>query len=355
MTTPSHPIGAYALLRPLLFLLDPEEAHRLSFAALDALESLRQRLGARPALALSGHSLQKLGLHFPNRVGLAAGLDKEAAHLDGLARMGFGFLEVGTVTPLGQPGNPIPRMFRIPEADALINRLGFNNRGLEVFLRHVAESPWAQGRQAGEHAVLGLNIGKNAATPIEEASRDYLRCLEAVAPVADYVTVNISSPNTQNLRSLQSQASLATLVAQLSEARSRLADRLGRRVPILIKIAPDLTASEVPEVVDTLCEGGMDGVISSNTTLSREGVEFSHWAKEAGGLSGRPLADRAMATLKAVRASLPQDRLLVAVGGIDSAETAQARLDAGADLVQVYTGLIYRGPGLVREIVSRAA
>lgn len=346
------PIGAYALLRPLLFLLQPETAHHASFAALDALEALRQWLGAPPSPALAGAPLIKAGLHFPNRVGLAAGLDKEAAHLDGLARMGFGFLEVGTVTPVGQPGNPRPRMFRIPEAQALINRLGFNNRGLDVFLHHVAQSRWAQCRRPGAHALLGLNIGKNAATPIEDAARDYLLCLRAVAPVADYVTVNISSPNTQNLRSLQSQASLASLVAALAAARAELADELGRQVPILIKIAPDLDAAEVPAVIDTLCEAGMDGVISSNTTVSRQGVEFSAHAQEAGGLSGRPLGERAMNTLRAVRAALPQDRLLVAVGGIDSVAAAQARINAGADAVQIYTGLIYRGPGLVGEVVA---
>jgi dihydroorotate dehydrogenase len=297
--------------------------------------------------------VQLAGLTFPNRVGLAAGLDKNARCIDALAAMGFGFVEVGTVTPKGQPGNPKPRMFRIPQKNALINRLGFNNDGLDAFIANVQRSQVrAQGNLAqGKPLLLGLNIGKNAATPIERATDDYLACLEGVYPHADYVTVNISSPNTQNLRALQSDEALDALLSAIAERREQLAAVQGRRVPIFVKIAPDLDADQIAVIAATLQRHGMDGVIATNTTIARDAVQGLPHAGETGGLSGAPVLEASNAVIRQLRAALGPSFPIIGVGGILSAEDAVGKIRAGADVVQIYTGLIYEGPALV----SRAA
>jgi dihydroorotate dehydrogenase len=284
------------------------------------------------------------GLNFPNRVGMAAGLDKNARVIDALGAMGFGFVEVGTVTPLGQSGNPKPRMFRLPQAKALINRLGFNNEGLDSFIANVQQ---ARFRQNG--GLLGLNIGKNAATPIENATDDYLKCLDGVYPHADYVTVNISSPNTKNLRALQSDEALDGLLSAVAARREQLAQQHGRRVPVFVKIAPDLDTAQIDVIAATLQRHGMDGVVATNTTLSREAVKGLPHCDEAGGLSGAPVFEASNAVIRQLRARLGQGFPIVGVGGILSGADAVKKIEAGADVVQIYTGLIYKGPGLVQE------
>lgn len=333
----------YALTRPFLFGMDPEQAHDLTLAAI-------ARLQNTPAQCLWAQSAVKdpvtvAGLRFPNRVGLAAGLDKNGRCIDGLGAMGFGFIEVGTVTPLAQPGNPKPRMFRLPERQALINRLGFNNEGLDSFLAHVRRA--RSFRAAG--GVLGLNIGKNAVTPLERASDDYLLGLEGVYPHADYITVNISSPNTQNLRALQSDQALDGLLAALVARREALVARHARRVPMFLKIAPDLDEMQIGAIAATLQRHGLDGVIATNTTVSREAVLGLPHAQEAGGLSGAPVFEASNQVIRQLRADLGSGFPIIGVGGVNSAEAASAKQEAGADLVQIYTGLIYRGPELVRE------
>jgi dihydroorotate dehydrogenase len=292
--------------------------------------------------------IELAGLRFPNRVGLAAGLDKNARCIDAFAAMGFGFVEVGTVTPLGQPGNPKPRMFRLPQANALINRLGFNNEGLAAFVANVRQSAVRQPGQASP-IVLGLNIGKNAATPIERAADDYLAGLDGVYPHADYVTVNISSPNTQNLRALQSDAALDALLGALQARRAALADAHGRRVPLFLKIAPDLDDGQVGLIAATLQRHGIDGVIATNTTVAREAVAGLPHAQETGGLSGAPLLQASNRVIRALRAALGQGFPIIGVGGVCSGADACSKIEAGADLVQIYTGFIYGGPPLVRE------
>ncbi|MFP5465977.1 MAG: quinone-dependent dihydroorotate dehydrogenase [Gammaproteobacteria bacterium] len=344
----------YALTRPFLFGMDPEAAHELT---LDAIA----RFQHTPLTCLYGESMVKdpvtvAGVRFPNRVGLAAGLDKNARCIDGLAAMGFGFVEVGTVTPLGQPGNPKPRMFRLPAAHALINRLGFNNEGLDAFLANVKRSRLRQ-NPGSEGMRLGLNIGKNAATPIEQATDDYLTCLEGVYPHADYVTVNISSPNTRNLRSLQSDEALDALLGAVSERREQLAQRTGRRIPVFLKIAPDLDDSQIGVIATTLQRYGTDsqgdptnslGVIATNTTLSRDAVKGLAHAEEAGGLSGAPVLEASNRVIRAMRTALGPRFPVMGVGGVMSATDAVSKIEAGADLVQIYTGLIYQGPALVK-------
>ena len=283
------------------------------------------------------------GLRFPNRIGLAAGLDKNGRCIDGLGAMGFGFIEVGTVTPLAQPGNPKPRVFRLPGRLALINRLGFNNEGLSRFLVNVQRA--ASFRRSG--GVLGLNIGKNAATPIERAVDDYLLALSGVYPHADYVTVNISSPNTKDLRSLQGDAALDALLGALRRQRDELRAEHGRQVPIFLKIAPDLDPAQVGAIASTLKTHGIDGVIATNTTLSREAVQGLPHADEAGGLSGAPLFEASNRVIRQLRAELGGAFPIIGVGGVMSGADARAKREAGADLVQIYTGLIYRGPALV--------
>jgi len=339
----------YALARPFLFGLDPETAHDLTMASL-------ARTQGTPLSALYcgtrvSDPIQLAGLTFPNRVGMAAGLDKNARCIDGLAAMGFGFVEVGTVTPKTQPGNPKPRMFRLPEANALINRLGFNNDGLDAFLANVQKSS-VRKPGAKSALLLGLNIGKNAATPIENAVDDYLICLDGVYPHADYVTVNISSPNTKNLRALQSDEALDALLGQIAERRETLAGRHGKRVPIFVKIAPDLDDAQVEVIAATLKRHAMDGVVATNTTLSREAVKGLRHAEEAGGLSGAPVLAASNRVIGQLRAALGTGFPIIGVGGIMSGLDAVSKIKAGADVVQIYTGLIYQGPALVAEAAN---
>ena len=333
----------YALTRPFLFGLDPEAAHELT------LDSIA-RLQNTPLQCLWAHSrvsdpVTVAGLKFPNRIGLAAGLDKNGRCIDGLGAMGFGFIEVGTVTPKGQPGNPKPRMFRLPEANALINRLGFNNEGLDSFLANVKRA--TSFRRAG--GILGLNIGKNAVTPIENAVDDYLIGLTGVYPHADYVTVNISSPNTKNLRALQSDEALDALLSALQARKLQLAKEHGRTVPMFVKIAPDLDEAQVKVIAATLKNNGIDGVIATNTTIGRDAVKGLKHAEETGGLSGAPVFEASNTVIRQLRAELGSAYPIIGVGGVLSGANAKAKRQAGADLVQVYTGLIYRGPGLASE------
>ncbi|MEN9772562.1 MAG: hypothetical protein RJA58_1205 [Pseudomonadota bacterium] len=335
---------SYPLLRPMLFAMDAETAHELTLKSLETLKSTGLLPPSRP---LAGREVNLAGLRFPNPIGLAAGLDKNAAHLDALGSFGFGFMEVGTVTPRPQPGNPKPRMFRIPERQAVINRLGFNNLGLSTFIDHVQKSEWA-GQRRG---VLGLNIGKNADTPIAQADQDYLTCLDGVYPFADYITINISSPNTKNLRDLQNEAALEQLLSKLKSRQHALAQRHGRQVPLFLKIAPDLNDEQIRAITDVLKRHGFDGLIATNTTLSREAVAGLKAADEAGGLSGAPLLDASNQVIRKCREALGPQFPIIGVGGVLSGEDAQSKLAAGANLVQIYSGLIYRGPALVAEAV----
>ena len=285
-----------------------------------------------------------MGLEFPNPVGLAAGLDKDAAHIDALARLGFGFIEVGTVTPRPQPGNPRPRLFRIRAREALINRFGFNNVGIDAFVANVDRARW--------RGVLGINIGKNADTPAERAAEDYELCLVKAYSRASYITVNISSPNTQDLRKLQEKDPLDALLWRLAAARERLAERHGKRVPLVLKVSPDLDVSQVTAICEAVTRHGIDGVIATNTSVSREGVERLRHAGEAGGLSGAPILERSTRILSMFHALLHGKATLIGAGGIVSGGDAAQKFAAGASLVQLYTGLVYRGPRLVSECVS---
>lgn len=339
----------YSLARAFLFNMDPEEAHELTLNKLESLQhSPLMRLASQPRVS---DPVMLAGLQFPNRVGLAAGLDKNARCIDAWSALGFGFVEVGTVTPKGQPGNPKPRMFRLPEANALINRLGFNNEGLDAFLANVQRSKVRQKPKAGD-MLLGLNIGKNAATPIENATDDYLICLAGVYPHADYVTVNISSPNTKNLRALQSDEALDQLLAALTRKRAELADQHGQHKPMFLKIAPDLDEQQIAVIADTLVRHGMDGVIATNTTLSRTAVQGLEHADEAGGLSGAPVLEASNAVIRQLRARLGKDYPIIGVGGVMSGADAISKIEAGADVVQLYTGIIYHGPGLVTDVAQ---
>lgn len=335
---------AYSLARPALFALDAEAAHDLTLTQLQRAHrlGLTRCFGPTP---LAPRTL--LGLRLNNPVGLAAGLDKNGAYIDALASLGFGFLEVGTVTPRAQPGNPKPRMFRLPKARALINRLGFNNQGLATFVDNVQHSQYR--RRGG---ILGLNIGKNADTPLERAADDYVLGMTGVYPHADYITVNISSPNTQNLRSLQGGNELHALLETLCTTRERLADQHGRRVPLVVKIAPDLEPEQVDVIADTVVTLGVDGVIATNTTLARDAVAGLPHGQEAGGLSGAPVHQRSLAVIQRLRQRAGAGLAIIGVGGILSGADARAKLAAGADAVQLYTGLIYQGPRLVRDCVD---
>ncbi|TBR76255.1 MAG: quinone-dependent dihydroorotate dehydrogenase [Burkholderiaceae bacterium] len=336
----------YALARPFLFGLDPEAAHELT------LHTLERAQGTPLEWAYCNGRVDDpvtlAGLRFPNRVGLAAGLDKNARCIDALGAMGFGFAEVGTVTPRPQPGNPKPRMFRLPQANALINRLGFNNDGLDAFIANVQRSSLRAGGRPNS-MLLGLNIGKNAATPIERATDDYLACLDGVYTHADYVTVNISSPNTKNLRALQGDAALDSLLGALAARREALSQQHGKRVPLFVKIAPDLDEAQVAVIAGTLQRHGMDGVVATNTTLHREAVKGLKHATEAGGLSGAPVLEASNRVIGQLRAALGQGFPIIGVGGILSAPDALGKIRAGADVVQIYTGLIYKGPELIRQ------
>ena len=334
----------YSLSRAILFGMQPEAAHEFTMDMLAKGQNSPLACAWRQPRVDDPVTLA--GLQFPNRVGMAAGLDKNARVIDGLGAMGFGFVEVGTVTPLAQPGNPKPRMFRIPERDALINRLGFNNEGLDAFIANVKK---AQFRKQAHPLLLGLNIGKNAATPIEDATSDYLQCLDAVYPHADYVTVNISSPNTKNLRALQSDDALDALLSALVTRREQLAREHGKHKPVFLKIAPDLSEEQVTVIANSLKAHGMDGVIATNTTISREAVQGLQHAEEAGGLSGRPVFEASNAVIRQLRSALGSQFPIIGVGGILSGADAVEKIKAGADVVQIYTGLIYKGPNLVAE------
>ena len=337
---PAMSLLPYALARPFLFGLDPEHAHEITLGALARLQNTP--LQCTWAQRRVDDPVTVAGLTFPNRIGLAAGLDKNGRCIDGLAAMGFGFIEVGTVTPKGQSGNPKPRMFRLPEANALINRLGFNNDGLDAFIANVRR---ARFRKNG--GILGLNIGKNAATPIERAVDDYLLCLDGVYPHADYVTLNISSPNTKNLRALQGDDALDALLGAVQERKGLLGEQHGRGVPIFVKIAPDLDDRQVDAIAATLKRHRIDGVIATNTTIARDAVQTLRHGNEAGGLSGAPVFEASNRVIAQLRAALGTAYPIIGVGGVMSAADARAKVAAGADLVQIYTGFIYQGPALI--------
>jgi dihydroorotate dehydrogenase len=335
----------YRALRPLLFALNPERAHSLSLKSLDVLA----RLGIASLAATSAPRVpvRVMGLDFPNPVGLAAGLDKNGKHIDGLGALGFGFLEIGAVTPRPQPGNPPPRLFRLPEAEALINRLGFNNDGVDALTENIRRSRY--------RGILGINVGRNFDTPNERAADDYVACLRKVYPHATFVTANVSSPNTTDLRALQGQDNFDDLLAALATERDALAKRYGNRVPLAVKIAPDMNDAGIEMIADRVAARGIDAVIATNTTVSREGVGHLPVSRERGGLSGAPLKALATAVVAKLRRALPASVAVIGVGGIASAADAREKLDAGANLVQLYTALVYRGPRLVGEIVRGLA
>jgi dihydroorotate dehydrogenase len=334
----------YAALRSLLFAMQAETSHDV---ALSALRSFGRLPGA--IAPLPGRPRHLLGLHFANPVGLAAGLDKDARAVEGLARLGFGFVEVGTVTPRPQAGNPRPRLFRVPEAEALINRMGFNNEGLAAMVPRLADLR-RRGRLGA--TVLGVNVGKNKDTPLAEAADDYAACMSAVYEFADYLTLNLSSPNTPGLRTLQSEEALAPLLDRVKETQQRLAARHRRRVPVLVKIAPDLLADDLRIIAGAIARFEIDGVIATNTTITRPPEVPAALAAEAGGLSGRPLCPLALETVRTLRQVLPVSVPIIGVGGILDAAAGRAMLEQGADLLQIYTGFIYRGPALVRELAG---
>jgi len=335
-------IDRYSLLRPWLFCLDPEQAHNLTLSNLDRAQrwGLLERFITKPIT--DPHTL--CGITFPNPVGLAAGLDKDGKHIDALAALGFGFLEIGTVTPRPQSGNAKPRMFRLSEAQAIINRMGFNNDGVDACVARVRRSRfWQKG------GVLGMNIGKNAITPIEEAASDYILAMEAVYEIASYITVNISSPNTQNLRALQGEEMLRSLLSSLDETRKRLSDRYGVRKPMFLKISPDLDTTDINLIADLLMEFGIDAIIATNTTIARDAVHGMVHSKEAGGLSGAPVRAASTQVIKTLKARLGNTLPIIGVGGILSGADAREKIMAGASLIQLYSGLIYKGPDLVNE------
>jgi len=335
----------YRAMRPFLFGLDPETAHRLSLNSLDTLH----RMGLSRLMACAAVSLpvRAMGLDFPNPVGLAPGLDKNGEYIDALASLGFGFLEIGAVTPRPQPGNPRPRLFRLPEAEAVINRMGFNNMGVDRVVENV--------RRARYRGILGINIGKNADTPVDRAAEDYITCLRKVYPVASFVTANVSSPNTRNLRSLQGGDVLDALLAVLMRECDVLARNQNRTVPLAVKIAPDLDDAAIDAIAERVLTHRVDAVIATNTTTSRQGVEGKPHGREQGGLSGAPLRARATAVIARLSRTLKGRVPIIGVGGIASAADAREKLDAGASLVQLYTALLYRGPGIVGEIVRGLA
>ena len=330
----------YPLARTALFALDPERAHDLALGSLRKLQKMH--LAGLFGTCISA-PVDVMGLQFDNPVGLAAGLDKNGEYIDALAAMGFGFIEVGTVTPRPQPGNPKPRMFRLKEEEALINRLGFNNQGLDAFLANV--------KRAKYKGVLGLNIGKNFDTPLESAADDYVTCLKGVYPFASYVTVNISSPNTKGLRDLQAADQLQKLLSTLKSEQARLAKKHKKHVPLVLKIAPDLGLKSIREIATLTLESGFEGIIATNTTISRDAVRDHPLASEAGGLSGRPLFSPSTEVLRELAKALKGNIPVIGVGGIMSGADARAKMNAGASLVQIYTGFIYHGPDLIRDAV----
>lgn len=337
-------MSIYSAIRPLLFMLDAEKAHDMS------LKALRSVYGTplHPLLTAQVPSdpVTLWGLNFRHRVGLAAGLDKNADYLDALGALGFSFIEVGTITPRPQPGNAKPRLFRLKEAEAIINRMGFNNKGVDHLVEQVKKRRF--------DGVLGINIGKNFDTPVEQANEDYLICLRKVYAQADYVTVNISSPNTQGLRSLQYGDALQSLLKTLKQEQAQLTITHGRKVPLLLKIAPDLSQEEVTQIADALRQNNMDGVIATNTTLSREGVQGLPHANESGGLSGRPVQQKSTQVLRWLKSELGDSMPIIGVGGIHDADSAKEKREAGADLLQIYTGFIYQGAALIRTAAIAA-
>jgi len=332
----------YNIARPLLFSLDAETAHEFTLASLNLAGRILP--AGKPA---ASDAVEVMGLNFPNRIGLAAGLDKNGEAIDGLALMGFGFIEIGTITPRPQPGNPRPRMFRLPEVRGIINRMGFNNHGVDALVSNVSRVKFK--------GILGINIGKNFDTPMESAADDYLICLDKVYPHASYVTVNISSPNTKNLRQLQGESELDDLLGKLKAAQTRLADTHGRYVPLTLKIAPDLEPEQVINIADALRRHRIDGVIATNTTIARDKVQGVRYGEQQGGLSGAPVFEASTAVVRQLAQALGSELPIIAAGGVLDGRGAKAKIDAGASLVQLYSGLVYRGPELVRECVRACA
>lgn len=332
----------YRIMRDLMFRLDAEKAHHLGLVGLDWLEMtgmswlMTRKMNMKP--------VRVMGLTFPNAVGLAAGLDKNGDHIEAMSALGFGFVEIGTVTPRPQPGNPKPRLFRIPEAQGIINRMGFNNLGVDHLIEQV--------QAADTKTLIGINIGKNFDTPVEKAVDDYLIGLNKVYPHADYITINISSPNTPGLRTLQFGESLDSLLSALKNAQAELAEQYEKYVPMAVKVAPDLTKDEVSQLAQAFNKHKIDAVIATNTTMDRETVAGLQNADEAGGLSGAPVFEKSTEIVRLFREALDDDLPIIAAGGIMSAQQALAKLDAGASLVQIYSGLIYQGPKLIREVIQ---
>jgi len=332
----------YQLIRAVLFLLPAETTHHLTLSGLSAVNKLG-------FLKLFNSSRKEatttvMGIKFPNRVGLAAGLDKNGEYIKALSNLGFGFIEIGTITPRAQPGNPSPRLFRLPKAKAIINRMGFNNKGIDHLLKNVV-----QARLAGFEGVIGINIGKNFDTPVENATEDYLICLRAAYVHADYIAINISSPNTPGLRTLQYGDELNQLLSAIKTEQLKLESEHGKYVPIAVKVAPDLKINEIKEVAATLLSNNIDALIATNTTLSRDAVSMLNHGNEAGGLSGVPVKELSAVVIREFHKYLGSQIPIIGVGGIFSAEDAQEKLDAGAELIQVYTGLIYQGPNLIKS------
>ena len=346
-TMPASDFDLYQAIRPLLFRMDPERSHHLVLDSLGAacrLPGVARLLRAGYGQQVAALPVDALGLHFPNPIGLAAGLDKDARYLRPLAALGFGWLELGTVTPQPQSGSAKPRLFRIAAQHALINRMGFNSEGLKTFVDNLAHH--------AKPCLLGINIGKNADTPIERAADDYLACLRKVYPLASYVTVNISSPNTRDLRQLQHGAELDQLLGALKSEQRKLADAHGKRVPLAVKIAPDLDAEQIAAIAELLKRHNVEAVIATNTTTARDGVAGMAHSDEAGGLSGAPIIERATSIVRGLAHSLDGAIPVIGVGGIMGGSDARGKITAGASLVQLYTGLIYRGPALVRECIA---
>ena len=330
----------YSLLRPLVFCLDPEKAHHLALNALKTAACC----GILPAVERDTRPTELMGLTLPNPVGLAAGLDKNGEYIDALAALGFGFIEVGTVTPLPQSGNPQPRLFRLPEHRAIVNRMGFNNHGIDALITNIEKSRYK--------GILGINIGKNAVTPIKNAAADYLACLEKAYPHAGYITVNISSPNTKNLRALQEGDELTALLTVLKNKQAQLATEHGRYVPLAVKIAPDLDDAQIEDIARVVLQTEMDGVIATNTTTDKTALGSHPLAAEAGGLSGEPVREKSNRVLKLLAGHLDGKRPVIGAGGILSGDDAAQKLRLGATAVQLYSGMVYRGPELVRECIE---
>lgn len=327
----------YSLVRPILFQMPPERSHEL---ALMALKAMPRTFFSVPKVA----PVEALGMVFSHPVGLAAGLDKNAEYLDALAKVGFSHIEVGTVTPKPQAGNPKPRLFRLPKARAIINRMGFNNHGVDALVQNIQKAEY--------DGILGVNIGKNKATPLSQATEDYLHCLSKVYPYASYITINISSPNTPDLRQLQQKEYFTKLLAELKKEQMMLSDKFTRYVPLVVKVSPDETKNALQEMAEIVLSQQMDGIIATNTTCSRSQIEKIAFANEAGGLSGAPLMSRSTECLKILKEVVGDSVALIGVGGIDSPSCARQKLEAGANLLQIYTGLIYEGPWLVNRIVD---